>query len=629
MLSLLQPLGSGAMGHVFLVSLGGLMCAVKIALQSDIAAATYIRQGWQNLVHLECLHSQQQIQKKKQQQSVDNSLLPLNSSNKRNQRYFCRPLCYIEGDWISVQKSKVCGYIMEHIPHACQLTVLIWHFHRTIDPYGVLRKHSSSSLAAERLLWICREVTQAFAFVAAEANLFAFDFNPKNILVSISADEGNLKKKKGNSSRMTAMEMTQMAFLDPHAVLRVVAIDLDCSLTPPFSLDSPDPLLLEWGCGRKVVYSCPHVPSLIAAYILAVLAKSKQQQGQFARAGLTEMAAHHALKKRLDDPLNALFYCQEDEKKDIQNVFLSPASTIQTTTPTSSSTRCYTLSPTTETVSSPTPSSIGAKQSVFLYPQHQAPKDIPIKEHWRYGVVLSDGHALLQLLAFILCDLLDGKSLHNVFLEQHPKALQQLHLPTDVNKLFCEKSQIISCLCFSSLTKIQSNAIRYPTKDIEASSTTRGDVKDISNNRPLLQQNDRRYIAGIGSKRRSTGRGNGGGGGIDISDHAIQQAAVDIIAANIATSEAATAIAAAAPGGIAALSIWQRLELLPALQPAQFLPPPDLLGPTAAPEFNVLRDLLLQLLDPLPVYIHRMGSPRQAYATLAAAITRVLTKLDR
>lgn len=104
-----------------------------------------------------------------------------------------------------------------------------------------------------------------------------------------------------------------MAFLNTRAYMRVVAIDLDCSLSLPFSLETPDPLLLDWGCGRRVVYSCPHVPSLIAAYILAVLAKSRQPQGQFHRAGLTDAAAHAALLQRFRDPHNFLFYCVNRE----------------------------------------------------------------------------------------------------------------------------------------------------------------------------------------------------------------------------------------------------------------------------------------------------------------------------
>ncbi|OEH78135.1 hypothetical protein cyc_02047 [Cyclospora cayetanensis] len=486
-LRLLQPLGSGAMGHVFLVELGGKLCALKLALQSDAAACMYLRQGWENLVRLECLHVQQQLRRRQAaagarageeilreegpQQQQRFAVSPpagagtseecQSSCNSKNQRYFCRPLCYIEGDWYSassspsavslqqqpLRRNKVCGYIMEHIADACQLTVLIWHFHRSIDPMGALRRQKRS-LVSRRLLFLCREVTKAFAFVAAEANLYAFDFNPKNILVSVQVppdqdqvvhpqqlgegsaapvSSGSGQRSSSASSTKgrsrTAMELTQQAFLNPRATVRVVAIDLDCSLSPPFSLDTVDPLLLDWTCGRKVVYSCPHVPSLLAAYILAVLAKSKQLGHLLSSGPCTSAVAARA----------------------------------------------------------PPP-----PQPLFLYPQHRVPRDIPAKEHTKYGIRLSNGHPLLQLLAFILCDLLDARSLHNVFLRQHSAALQQLLLPTDVNKLFCERSQIISCLCFSALTRMQSNAIPHPAAALspQRQQERRGvDFEGSSNNR--------------------------------------------------------------------------------------------------------------------------------------------------
>ncbi|KEP62509.1 UNVERIFIED_CONTAM: hypothetical protein HHA_207730 [Hammondia hammondi] len=543
-------IGSGAMGHVYLVEIDDQQYALKLAVQSDPAACMYLRHGWRNLTRLESMYLTEELeavvsaggaqeQLIEQKKSTEGEVETENSDPTRSfpfgcvgtsthtssvqeqieskkatkaPRYFCKPLAFLEGDWIrfrggsdtsqDVQISgntttgsssasqtprvtPICAYIMEYIPNACQLTAFIWNFHRTSDLSQLLRAsaYPEGTLAAKRLVDISIHVAAAHKIIACKAGMVSFDFNPKNILVNVElpACIRDRLGATGQSPVLSAAEITRTVLCDPVASFRVVAIDLDCSLRAPFSSANEDNLLLDWSCGRRVVYSCPHVSSITAAYILAVLAKNKGE-GQFARSGLKETVAHNAICQRIDDKSNFLHYMWSEKNVVITNSI--PGSGVvnrsQSEKHTTRGQAAAATLPFTSDHQKESKRVVGGEARnhnveerplqhhkdesfdseiylpCFLYPRERLPRDVSQKDYRKYGVRLVGHHVNMQLLAFILCELLDFKSLHVVVLQKFTPELRQLELPTDICRMFSEQDQIISCLCFSALTKMKS-----------------------------------------------------------------------------------------------------------------------------------------------------------------------------
>ncbi|RQX69326.1 hypothetical protein TGCAST_207730 [Toxoplasma gondii CAST] len=541
-------IGSGAMGHVYLVEIDDQQYALKLAVQSDPAACMYLRHGWRNLTRLESMYLTEELeavvstgeaqelsveQKKSTEGEVEaessdptrscpfggdgtsthtSSVQQQIESKKATKapRYFCKPLAFLEGDWIrfrggsdtgqDVQISEdtttgnssasqtprvtpICAYIMEYIPNACQLTAFIWNFHRTSDLSQLLRAsaYPQGTLAAKRLVDLSIHVATAHKIIACKAGMVSFDFNPKNILVNVElpACISDRLGATGQSPVLSAAEITRTVLCDPVAKFRVVAIDLDCSLRAPFSSANEDNLLLDWSCGRRVVYSCPHVSSITAAYILAVLAKNKGE-GQFARSGLKETVAHNAICQRIDDKCNFLHYMWSEKNvtNSIQRSGVANRSPSEKYT--SRGQGAAATLPSTSDRQEESTRVVGGEARrhhveerllqrhkdepfvselylpCFLYPRERLPRDVSQKEYRKYGVRLVGHHVNMQLLAFILCELLDFKSLHVVVLQKFTPELRLLELPTDICRMFSEQDQIISCLCFSALTKMKS-----------------------------------------------------------------------------------------------------------------------------------------------------------------------------
>ncbi|PFH31751.1 hypothetical protein BESB_022430 [Besnoitia besnoiti] len=557
-LPLKSLVGSGAMGHVYLVEIDGQEYALKIAVQSDPAACMYLRHGWRNLVRLETMHlareaddeaSAAQSRKTPSGQTgrtrasdpqrvsisacggsfasrVTGDPTEATKATKRP-RYFCKPLAFLEGDWIryhggrdagcgefdsakddskfgkngppnstgspSVRVTPVCAYLIEYIPNACQLTAFIWNFHRTSDLSKLLRAsaHPHGTLAAKRLIDLSIHVAAAHKLIACRAGMFSFDFNPKNILVSVDIP-ASMKERMAaqrHSPAFSAAEITRLILGDPAVKFRVVAIDLDCSLRAPFSSVNEDSLLLDWSCGRRVVYSCPHISSITASYILAVLAKNKGE-GQFARSGLKETVAHEALCRRIDDKTNFLHYMWAERNAHVENLPGSGMARESTKELESHSAGATTESSSAQkmekgaTYAGQGSRDMQAEQqsdaplpqqylACFIYPRDRLPRDVSQKEYRKYGVRLVGHHVNLQLLAFILCELLDFRSLHVVVLQKYTPELRMLHLPTDICRMFSEQDQIISCLCFSALTRMKSAAIVGTGKQITKDCLTR------------------------------------------------------------------------------------------------------------------------------------------------------------
>ncbi|CBZ49784.1 conserved hypothetical protein [Neospora caninum Liverpool] len=553
-------IGSGAMGHVYLVEIEGQQYALKLAVQSDPAACMYLRHGWRNLIRLETMYLAEEaaaalptgVAREKpveHETSIkgevdadmsdptrscpfccDGSATPSCSTSGQTEskkganstRYFCKPLAFLEGDWIRFQGERdtgcsqlassrdarisgrsttpnsrasptprvtpICAYIMEYIPNACQLTAFIWNFHRTSDLSQLLRSgaYPQGILAAKRLVDLSIRVATAHKVIACKAGMISFDFNPKNILVNVElpAYMSDRLGATGQPPVLSAAEITRMVLCNPSAKFRVVAIDLDCSLRAPFSSVNEDSLLLDWSCGRRVVYSCPHVSSITAAYILAVLAKNKGE-GQFARSGLKESVAHGAICRRVDDKRNFLHYMWSEKNVVATNNL--PCTGVANRTAAENckgggrgDTPALPFKPAHEKEDKPLSAREGRVHSeeepppqhhtnesffsrfylpCFIYPRDRLPRDVSQKEYKKYGVRLVGNHVNLQLLAFILCELLDFKSLHVVVLQKFTTELRLLQLPTDICRMFSEQDQIISCLCFSVLTKMKSATI--------------------------------------------------------------------------------------------------------------------------------------------------------------------------
>ncbi|PHJ25463.1 hypothetical protein CSUI_000680 [Cystoisospora suis] len=710
-LPLKSLVGSGAMGHVYLVELKGQQYALKLAVQSDSAACTYLRHGWRSLVRLENMHlaemhqnpSAKRNSKKDGAKSKAHAVYEsMNSSGIRtgtSWRYYCKPVAFLEGDWIrreppeadgatspdgspagQLQVSPICGYVMEYIPNACQLTALIWSFHRTSNLSKLLRADKWHGVVAKRLVEICLHVAAAHKLIACKAGMFSFDFNPKNILVSVTQGAHNSGQKQ-----LSATDITRMVLCDPSVQFRVVAIDLDCSLRVPFSASSHDGLLLDWTCGRRVVYSCPHVSSITAAYILAVLAKNKGE-GQFSRSGLKEQDAHAALCQRVQDTTNFLHFCWCDQYDTVPEVESHP---FTSGLPPGEESGGNGSSP--DASVGPDPGDV--KQPYlpcFVYPLTRLPRTIPQKEYRKFGVRLVGQHVNLQLLAFILCELLDFRSLHVVVLQRFSRELRMLQLPTDICKMFVEQDQIISCLCFSALTKMKSSVVpthkeifgQAQKKDSKGHSRvpkcllatfsprTRLGIADGTDcHRPQNEQSHGRagdqkvvsrdserskacLLPGIaqdvpfpaayridtpspGERQRSPIRHSAGPQRIRAAPVVpendtllYKQTATQPRNLDVNDHAPAPETRRLLPDEVARMSVWEKVEKLPPLCPQDFLPSADLLGRRCEKEMSSLNRVLLQFLDPHPFFALRYKSPEAAFDAIIHALDQLRQRLE-
>lgn len=710
-LPLKSLVGSGAMGHVYLVELKGQQYALKIALQSDSAACTYLRHGWRSLVRLENMHlaEKQQIPYAKEmpkkagpkgkESSGPESMAAFGSRAGIPWRYYCKPVAFLEGDWIrrettdagggtpptgsslgQLQVSPICGYVMEYIPNACQLTALIWSFHRTSNLSKLLRADKWHGVVAKRVVELCLHVAAAHRLIACKAGMFSFDFNPKNILVSVTQGAHNPAQ-----NQLSAADITRMVLCDPSVQFRVVAIDLDCSLRVPFSPASHDGLLLDWTCGRRVVYSCPHVSSITAAYILAVLAKNKGE-GQFSRSGLKEQDAHAALCQRIQDKNNFLHFCWCDQYDTLPEL---EASSRTGKPPLGEGIGTERLSP-----DGSAGTNLGDAMQpylpCFVYPLTRLPRAIPQKEYRKFGVRLVGQHVNLQLLAFILCELMDFKSLHVVVLQRFSRELRLLELPTDICKMFVEQDQIISCLCFSALTKMKSSMVpaykeipgqtqkkeskghsRVPKCLLATfSPRTRPAADGTGCNRPLQERSHGRVgdqktvsrdterpnvslLPGVSQetslrpayrtdahsseeRHRSPVRHSAGPQRIraatlvsDTDTLSSKQTATQPRNFDSASDPAATCeMRRLLPEEVSRMSVWEKVEKLPPLSPQDFLPPADLLGRRCEKEMCSLNRVLLQFLDPHPFFALRYSSPEAAFDAIIHALQQLRQRLE-